>query len=196
MLKRTAVALGVLIVTFGCGGTNTFEGSVDGNEINIAESIFMPLTHSTTGNIYGAMLVMTDATEVCAMFQAFRRPPGATYVSFALIRTEVSGSQIVPLEPNPATYTVVREFDQSPRPLNFSIAGFVTTDAGCSNTIPYAEAEATSGTVEVQGIELRAGGWLTGKFDVTYGTQRDQVTGTFHASFCEANPFYTSPSCG
>jgi hypothetical protein len=56
---------------------------------------------------------------------------------------------------------------------------------------------AFSGTVNIDSIELEAGGSLIGTFDAIFGTQADKASGTFNAKYCDAiAPSEISATCG
>ena len=197
MLPRIALVSMVATIALGCGATNSFDGTVAGNTLRVEASIFLPLQDST-GTTLGAALVMTDVADLCAAFIANRLPKNMTAAAFLVFRTQDSGSTRVRLAPDQGTYTVVLErnaADIATLPVNYAFASFFKGDANCSNLVDFTHAEAQSGIIDVDQIDLGAGGTMTGNFDVRFGSQNDQVKGTFNASLCDTK-VYVSRTCG
>jgi hypothetical protein len=177
----------VLVLALGCGGPGSFNGEVAGNKLAVNDAAFMPVTDDTGATI-AAYLVMADIPDICATLRANRESKNATYVASLVFRTQGSTA----LSPDKGTYTVV-DLSSLPPP-DFAVIAFVKTDANCFNVVAADRAIGRSGTMDIERIEFKTGGSMTGKFDVTFGSQNDNVTGTFNASFCDA-PFPNAPNC-
>jgi hypothetical protein len=187
MLPRIGLVSSVLLLAFGCGGPGSFNGEVAGNKLSVDDAAFMRLPDDTGATI-GAFLVMADVPDICATWRANREPKNATSVGFLVFRTQ--GSTF--LSPDKGAYTVV-DLTSAPPP-NFAVTAFVKNDANCETIVDPALAIGRSGTMDVERIEFKTGGSMTGRFDITFGSQNDNVTGTFNASFCDA-PFPNAPNC-
>jgi len=188
MLSRIVLVSTVVLLSLGCGGPGSFDGKVVGNELNVDDAVFLAL-NDWAGNRAAAVLVMADFPDMCGKFKASREPKNATYVVFAVFRTQGSGTDPIFRSPDKGTYTVV-DFQAVGGPTaplgNFAFAYFKKNDANCRNVIDDERALAKSGKIDVEKIEFKNDGSMTGKFDVTFGPQNDKVKGSFDASFCDA----------
>jgi hypothetical protein len=141
--------------------------------------VFFPLTDDT--GIWGVTVQLGDAADLCADAQALRTRRNATYVDLHVFRwTGETGWSF--LSPDKGTYTVVDR--SAPPPLNYAWPNFWKSDANCYNVVAESRAWGQSGTVDVESIAFTSDGTMTGKFDITFGTQNDRVTGSFNASHC------------
>jgi hypothetical protein len=132
----------------------------------------------------GATLALTDTADICADEKAGRERQNATYALISVFRTTGSAGGWTFLSPDRATYTVVIDSNQAPPP-NFATTLFWKNDANCNNVVADPYSWGQSGTVDVESIAFKPDGSMTGKFDITFGSQLDKVTGTFNASYCD-----------
>ena len=183
MLPRIGLVSFALLLSLGCGGPGSFNGEVAGNKLSVNDAAFVSVPNAT-GGIGGVLLMMADVPDICADARANRFRKNSTYVWMQAYRTQGTYPNEVYLSPDKGIYTVVADF--APPPSNFAYASFIRTDANCFNVIDTARAYGKSGTVDLEAIQFKTDGALTGKFDITFGTQNDSAKGTFNASFCDA----------
>lgn len=198
MRLRIALVPLVAFLTMGCGSVgNRFDGTVAGHTLHVEETLFFPLRDSS-GATLGAAVAMADTNDLCGALAANRIPPSMTHAWFFVFRTQDDGSTRIRLAPDRGMYTVVLERNAANLaavPFNYAFAGFFSMDASCTSTIPMAQAEGQSGTVEVDNLDFTSPGTMTGKFEVSFGSQGERGTGTFNASLCDTN-LYVSRTCG
>lgn len=180
-MLRKAALLSVALFVVGCGGPGSFNGTVDGKSLSVADAVFVPLNDSN-GNKVGVVLVMSDVPDICSAMKANRAPKGATSATFVLMRF---GSDGKVLAPDVGDFKLTDNLDAQPTE-NIGFGGFSKSDANCTNEVASDHSGAKSGLVKVDSIELKSGGALSGTFDATFGTQNDKATGSFNAEYCDA----------
>ena len=192
MVPRIGFVSTSLLLAMGCGGPGSFNGEVSGHKLVVNDAVFAPFKDHV--GIIGVYLVMSDGEELCTDLKANRVRRNTTAAGFNIFRTHESGSGTF-LSPDKRTYTVVDILDRSPPPAAYTYCGFRKIDENCNYVLPDSSALGQSGTVDVESIAFENDGWMTGEFDVIFGTQNDRVTGSFNASYCDATLTLTTPNC-
>ena len=188
---RMALVSSVIALGVGCGGgPGAFNGAVDGHRLAVEDAVFAPVKDYQGGTI-GVLLHLSDHPDLCALLGAHQWPRNATVLGFALYTITPDGHYLLPEK---ATFTVVSHSVSQPVG-NVALGVFMMLDPSCTNTLSTLTGEAKTGTVDVNSIELEAGGSLKGSFDVTLGPQADKANGWFNASYCEASLLEAS-QCG
>lgn len=189
MRRKLAFLAVVSGFTAACGGPGSFNGTVDGKSLTVEDAIFVP-DKDSNGKTTGVFLVLADVPDLCSVVKANRDPKGATWVMFGLARYSSDGKV---LAPDKGEYKVVSELSGN---LNGNVAAgvFNKSDANCSNEVPSDRRSAKSGLLTVDSIDLKQDGSMVGTFDVTFGTQADKVTGSFHATYCDFD-IDSKPNC-
>ncbi len=174
------------LIIVGCGGPGGFDGKVSGTELKVSEALLFPAKDGS-GKLVGAYVGMANVTGVCDRLKAGRAFKDTTAV---LIAMTTLGTDLKATAPTPGDYPVKLPTGAG----NAAIATFVKTDSKCMTTIPGGNSNGVSGLVKLSAIKLEAGGSAQGTFDITFGSQNDKTTGSFNATFCDANVF-TSTNC-
>jgi hypothetical protein len=182
MLPRIGLVSIVLVLALGCGGPGSFNGEVAGNRLAVHDAVFFPFSDTDTGEILGVRVELGDVADLCADAKALRTRKNATYVDIDVFRLNQDATWF--LSPDKGTYTVIDR--SAAQPPNFAYADFWRSDANCFNVVGSSNSSGRSGTVDVESIAFTGDGSITGKFDITFGSQNDKVTGSFNASRCDA----------
>jgi hypothetical protein len=172
MNLKPSFLVAALLAVAACGPG--FTGTVSGYSVNVQDELYVPLTDNS-GATVGALLMVSDQTQMCSQLAATTAPANATMVML-LIGREANGR---PLSPDVGKYTV------SASGANASTAsgGFLRTDANGTQSIPGTNADITSGLVDVTAYSNTKG--MSGTFDGRFGQQADPVQFQFNAHLCD-----------
>jgi hypothetical protein len=180
----------VALFNVACGGPGSFNGTVAGKKLDVEDSVFVPVRDGT-GKTIGAYLVMADVPDICATLKANREPKGATALILGMMRIGADGTF---LAPDKGDYAIVDSLTSPPRaPIAFG--SFQKSDSNCTNELAESQANARSGLVKIDAIELKEGGSMSGSFDITFGSQGDKTKGTFNAAYCFVPDSATGSNC-
>ena len=188
--KRLVVATaGVLFAVAGCSGRtssgggssssaggNVVNGTIAGSAVPIKDSMAV---YQNGPDVAYALVVMTDAPNICASTQHQHTPPGSTSFSLGL----VEGLGITTLSPG------MFQVSASAGEGNEAVVGYEVQDSSCSM---ITGGDATSGTVTLTSISSTS---LSGTFDVTFPSG-DEVTGSFDAPVCPLTADAGTAICG
>jgi len=182
-------AAGLLVALAGCSGRtsggggsstsaggNVVNGTIAGSAVPIKDSMAV---YQNGPDVAYAIVVMTDAPNICASTQRQRTPPGSTSLSLGLIE----GLGITSL--SPGTFQVTVSAGEG----NEAVVGYEVQDSSC-NLITGGDA--TSGTVTLTSVSSTS---LSGTFDVTFPSG-DEVTGSFDAPVCPLTADGGTAICG
>lgn len=180
----------LLIATtlFGCGGPGSFSGTVAGNGIAVQDAIFA-VAKDGSGKVFAAELFLGDKPGICATLKANRNPKSSAYLQLTFESLGSTGA----VSPDVGDYTVKSGLQLAAG--NWAYGVYAKTDPNCQNTLTSSAAQTQSGTVKVASIKPEANGQMIGTFDITFGPQKDKVTGAFSATFCDWDPFKPPTSC-
>ena len=78
---------------------------------------------------------------------------------------------------------------------NFAYGSYQKTDPSCKNIVAASASVTQSGLVKLTAVQAATNGGMLGTFDITFGDQKDKVTGGFSAAFCDWDPQKSPTSC-
>ena len=185
-MKRLMMAVAALAMV-GCSGS--VSGTVAGNSLNVADSIFAILKNDA-GKQTGALVFLSDKPKLCESLKANRTAKSATGLLFAMSRSNNDGI----IAPDVGEYTVISVGQTPTSAGNYSVGVFSRSDANCDNQISDDSSRAKSGLIKVTALKGETNGNAAGNFDVTFGCG-DKVTGSFKATFCDISQVQANPNC-
>jgi hypothetical protein len=185
MYSKVLVGLTLGAVLTGCPGT--FNGTVSGSSLAVADTIFYA-SKDAAGKTTSLVALMADKGGVCGTLKANREPKSSTFMMLQAFRLADDNTI---LAPDVGEYTVL---SGSPtKGGNYAWATFFHYDANCTNTLTENARTGKSGVVKLTTVNLATNGSAAGSFDITFGS--DHVTGSISASYCDMSAWPTSPSC-
>jgi hypothetical protein len=159
---------------FGCGDDNlpgSVSGTVHGQNVAIDDAVSaVVMIPGTSGSLVPtALILMGDATELCADLTANSQPQGflSVYIGLGVVTGSTTSAPTAPV-----TFTIGGSPDDGG-------LGVLATDATCRD-VPGDDARATDGTIALTGVD---GDRFTGRFDVTLDSG-DHITGEFNPEPC------------
>ncbi len=189
--------LGVLLV---CGallacdtGPGSVRGAIAGIELRVRDALFYEIPACTPAGCSAVgptrvVLVMTDVPDYCRRLKARREPREATRLELTFGRFSEAET---PLEVQEGDYTAGKVVSAA----DYVTGQLVRTNEQCQDTMDPNAAQPVSGILHVGSIDARRNGASRGSFDLTFGAQKDQVTGSFYAVYCEVPTTIAPPSC-
>lgn len=192
--KLSLVLLASLVVLSGCFGPGSVSGTVGGVSLNVQDAIFYVIKDDA-GKTQGIALALADKSAVCTTVKANRQPKSATSISFGLFNVKVDGAATTLLAPDVGDYTVTNNSADLAKGGRWAIGAFDKVDANCTSSMATSATTGQSGLVTVTTLKSEASGTAEGTFDVSFGTQKDKVTGRFSAGYCDLAKTPTNPSC-
>ena len=151
---------------------NTFSGTVKGNTFTPVSAIYAPLT---LRGFRFVLVQVSDQADPCALLRANKKVKSSTSFLFALYRL---GPNVESLPVLPTTYTME---DEPVRAGAYGFASFSKLDATCTPLLTEAEADATSGAVQLVSLGEAS---AEGQFLMSIGLQGDAVSGRYKAKLC------------
>lgn len=186
------IALASLALIAACGPSNSVSGTVAGTGFTIKEAIVGPLRTSSSGSgltTTAAAMVLSDTAGWCDSLKANRMKKNTRSLVILLTNRPDRNTMLAPAA---GDFTVNQ---QSSALGNLATAQVLELDGSCTSSGTPDARLATSGLVKLGQLKLETGGSASGSFDLTFGPQKDKVTGTFAATYCEFPPTAGSPSC-
>ena len=120
-MKRLMMAVAALAMV-GCSGS--VSGTVAGNSLNVADSIFAILKNDA-GKQTGALVFLSDKPKLCESLKANRTAKSATGLLFAMSRSNNDGI----IAPDVGEYTVISVGQTPTSAGNYSVGVFSRSDA-------------------------------------------------------------------
>jgi len=182
---RVLVAAVSMMVLVGCAGSA--DGKVAGHSLAVADAIFGTLK-DTSGKNAGLLVVMADKPNLCDSLKANRRPKGATFVQFTLLRVSDNNEY---LAPDVAEFTVKEGLAVFGKGNNASVE-FDRQDSSCATTIGGSAGAGKSGLIKLTNVKAETGGSANATFDVTFGD--GSLKGAFNATYCNLESL-DRPNC-
>lgn len=183
----TMAGLAALTAAAACGGPGNVQGTVAGLKLTVQDAIFFDQPGSN-GQIDSTTIMLVDQPSYCATVLAGHEPKNLTSLWLTLVNVGTNGSRQTPTT---GSYTVTTTGASKPGKL--VAVTFNHTDSSCKTTIGIYKGSGASGTVTASA--LTHGKSASGDFDVTVGDQKDHITGTFSATYCDLGAV-TSQTCG
>ncbi|MBX7097718.1 MAG: hypothetical protein K1X89_08400 [Myxococcaceae bacterium] len=186
------IALTSLAFLAACGPGNSLSGTVAGTGFTIKEAIIGPVKSSSKGSgltTTAAGLILSDTAGWCDALKANRMKKNTRSMVILLTNRPDQSTQLAPAA---GDFTVTQ---QSSALGNLASAQVLDLDGTCTRSSDPDARLATSGLVKLTQLKLEANGTASGELDLTFGPQKDKVTGTFNATYCEFPPTAGSPSC-
>lgn len=181
-MKAIACIAGLVTLAAGCGRVQgTMSGTVAGIKLDVNSVVYVD-DKDSNGNLVGIAVLLTDQPDICKTLQGGNVPQGMTSLSLSLLRLDSSGK---PLVPTVQAYGVFAPSDLPTMAGEYAVATFAHLDSTCKNTLTDAQSTGTSGAVRLNAITLE--GSARGGFDVSVGSQSDEVSGSFDAVFCDVD---------
>jgi hypothetical protein len=173
-MRASTTTLFAVLALAACGGPGSFEGTVNGVNLAVKDSVFVA-SRNSSDQVTALQLFLTDRPGLCAALQA-RAQFTSSIVFFATFgHSDPANGQLV--VPTAGEYPV---FSGSLG--RFSVPGLAQVDATCQQ----AHSDfASGGTVTLKGYQAEAGASMTGSFDLTFNPQGHQGKGSFDADFCD-----------
>lgn len=172
-------------LTKSCESSNRVNGTLDGISLDLKHSFY---TNTYSGEeIIGRTVRITDQPNLCVDAKAGRTPKESTVIFFGFLRSGrlTPTSSVTWLPPDVGEYLVRNAGTQSEG--RGVLVCIQKSDKICSDTLSSNRACATSGVVKLTSVGDKPWDRLNGTFDLSFGAQKDRITGTFSASACDVD---------
>ena len=160
-------------------GRATVDGSVGGYALHPINALYAVV--NATPQLPVVVVMLTDQPDACDKLVKKVHTGNQRSLLLAALTINSVGQAVMPAV---GDYTVT---DANPdnRPGNFGGGMFQSLDASCANLITDPDNRPVGGIVSFNRLDTRDLSGATGSFDMTVGPQKDTLTGSFDAVYCE-----------
>jgi hypothetical protein len=156
---------------------NTFKGTVSGLGLRVEDAVFLSGAFLVGSEVPTVAVLLSDAPGLCEILKKEGMPRESTLFGLAFLDPTggaiTAGDYVVP--------------DGFPAGVS-AMATFNRFDAECHGTMDTERGMSRGGAARL--ATLTPGQEARGSFSVAMGAQKDAVSGTFRATFCDAPSFF------